>query len=140
MRDQEVVQKLDLDKILLSDQVLVDLWLQAVVLLLIVLVSLFLLFSSLSSLLKVSIFDVDEKLLEQVVVLSRIVLAHDHFRQACEGKEMPVHDTLSLDSRDKVRVQVVNLQIGVLCLDDIPIQVIWLESLCCLWQAAQEVV
>ena len=53
---------------------------------------------------------------------------------------MPVHDTLSLDSRDKVRVQVVNLQIGVLCLDDVPIQVIWLESLGCLRQATQEVV
>ena len=119
---------------------MVDFWLQAVVLLLLVFVSLFFLFSSLSSLLQVSIFDAYKKLLKQVVVLSRVVLAHDHFRQASEGKEMAVHDTLSLDSSNKVRVQVVNLQIGVFCLDNVPIQVIWLESLSCLWQTAQEVV
>ena len=57
MVDQEVVEELDLYKVLLRDDVLVDFRLQALILRLVFVLSLFLQFSFLGALLKVGVFD-----------------------------------------------------------------------------------
>lgn len=114
--DEEVIEQLNLDEVLLSDQVWI--LLGGVGVLFSCLTIAVNAVSLLGPLLQVLFFDGDEELAKEIILLAVVVFADDQVSQRCEGKEVDVHDALVLHQSDELCVGVSDLKVRRLCSSD----------------------
>ena len=138
MLNKEIIEKSNLNKVFLSDEIWVLLGGMRIPRL--VWLSLFVIdwVALLGPLQKIFIFYRDEEFAQQLVLLAGVVFAHDHLRQRCEAKEVDIHNALLLDLRYEICVELSNLRVRSLGPIDQEVQIIRLNRLLVLVQTSQE--
>ena len=140
VRCQEVIEELKLNHVFLSDHSIVFLGgsRRVVIFWLLLVINVFGLL--LRPEFQISIFYSKKHLCNHLILLPRVILAHNQFRQTCEGEEVIVHNALMFYNLHKLSVKLLGLNMSIFCLVDQPGQVIWLETLSTLGKANQEII
>lgn len=140
MRRQEVIEELKVNHVFFRDYSVVFLlcWHVGILVLILFLLVVNVVGLLLRPELQIGILDRNKQLGNLLVLLSRIILAYDQLRKACEREEVIVHDAFVLHNSHKLLVKRMELGKHIICLLYQAGQVIWLETLSTLREADQE--